>query len=171
MTLLLEQLRYNQWAVRKTIAVVGRLDGEELTRNMNSSFSSIHETLGHMLWVEEMWFERWQGRPVGKQYDPAQNPPIEIMEKRFTDIHARQIRFLEDSPNSPEDRRISYVNFQGVRWEYDLRQLVQHLVFHSSYHRGQLSTMIRQLGKVPPKTDYLIYVDEQIEEQSKEPLT
>jgi uncharacterized damage-inducible protein DinB len=159
--LLLEQLRYNQWAVRQYINVLHELDLEQFTRNMNSSFSSMHETLGHMLWVEELWYERWQGHYVKNLFDPANNPSLEILEKRFTDIHSKQIHLLKSYPADSENQRISYVNFQGKRWEYNLSQLVQHLMFHSAYHRGQIATMLRQIGKVPPKTDYLIFIDEQ----------
>jgi uncharacterized damage-inducible protein DinB len=59
MKLLLEQLKYNQWAVHHYITTAEQLDVAQLERKLNSSFSSIHETLGHMVWVEELWFERW----------------------------------------------------------------------------------------------------------------
>ena len=35
-----------------------------------------------------------------------------------------------------------------------------HVVNHSTYHRGQLTTMLRQLGKVPVPTDFLVFHDE-----------
>jgi uncharacterized damage-inducible protein DinB len=79
----------------------------------------------------------------------------------LTEIHAKQIHLLESIEPGTENRRIRYVNFQGETWEYSLAQMVQHLMFHSAYHRGQLATMLRQLGKVPPTTDYLVFIDEQ----------
>jgi uncharacterized damage-inducible protein DinB len=38
---------------------------------------------------------------------------------------------------------------------------VVHVVNHSTYHRGQVATMLRQLGKTPQSTDYLLFLDEQ----------
>lgn len=160
MKLLIEQLRYNQWAVRQYIEVLRQVDSAQFKGNMNSSFSSIHETLGHMLWVEELWYERWQGHLVKKLFDSKNNPSLEILESRFAEIHTKQIQLLESHADGSENRRISYVNFQGQKWEYNLSQLVQHLVFHSAYHRGQIATMLRQIGRVPPKTDYLVFIDE-----------
>ncbi|HVO73595.1 MAG TPA: DinB family protein [Ignavibacteriaceae bacterium] len=161
MKLLLEQIKYNQWAVRQYINILHKLDSEQFKRSMNSSFSSIHETLGHMLWVEELWYERWQGHQVTNLFDPLNIPPLETLKNRFTEIYIKQIQLLESYPSGSENQTISYVNFQGKRWEYSLSQLVQHLMFHSAYHRGQIATMLRQIGKVPPKTDYLIFIDEQ----------
>jgi uncharacterized damage-inducible protein DinB len=161
MKLLLEQLKYNQWAVHHYITTAEQLDVAQLERKLNSSFSSIHETLGHMAWVEELWFERWQGHVFTQTFNPAHYPTLEFVHQQLTEIHAKQIHLLESIEPGTENRRIRYVNFQGETWEYSLAQMVQHLMFHSAYHRGQLATMLRQLGKVPPKTDYLVFIDEQ----------
>jgi len=161
MKLLLEQLKYNQWAVHHYIKAAEQLDLAQLKRNLHSSFWSIHDTLGHMLWVEELWFERWQGHLFTQTFNPANYPTLEFVNQHLKEIHAKQIHLLESFEPGTENRRISYVNFQGETWEYSLAQMVQHLMFHSAYHRGQLATMLRQLGKVPPKTDYLVFIDEQ----------
>ena len=97
---------------------------------------------------------------VKKLFDSNNIPPLEILDKQFTEIHSKQIQLLESYPEGFENRRISYINFQGEKWEYNLSQLVQHLMFHSAYHRGQIATMLRQIGRVPLKTDYLVYIDE-----------
>jgi uncharacterized damage-inducible protein DinB len=56
--------------------------------------------------------------------------------------------------------RISYENARGERWEYSLGHMMQHIVNHSTYHRGQVVTLLRQLGQTPPPTDFLVYFDE-----------
>ncbi len=160
MKLLIEQLRYNHWAVSNFINTILQLEPDDLEKNLKSSFTSIHETLAHMLWVEELWFERWQGNLFDKTFNPAYYPTIKFIEHRFFEIFSKQILFFDELIEDGENKKISYVNFGGETWEYSLLQMVEHLMFHSAYHRGQLATMLRQLGKVPPKTDYLIFVDE-----------
>jgi uncharacterized damage-inducible protein DinB len=54
-----------------------------------------------------------------------------------------------------------YANFQGIEWEYSLAEMIHHLVVHSTYHLGQVTTMLRQFGVVPPQTDFLVFVDYQ----------
>ena len=56
--------------------------------------------------------------------------------------------------------RVSYENLQGETWEYSLAHMIQHVVNHSTHHRGQVAAYLRQLGRVPPITDFLVYLDE-----------
>ncbi len=62
-------------------------------------------------------------------------------------------------PGGAEQQRLGYVNTRGERWEYTLAQMMQHVVIHSAYHRGQVVTLLRQLGAAAPTTDYLVFVD------------
>jgi uncharacterized protein (DUF952 family) len=57
-------------------------------------------------------------------------------------------------------QRIAYINLRGEPREYPLAHMMQHVVNHGSYHRGQIVSLLRQLGKKPPSTDLIIYMDE-----------
>jgi uncharacterized damage-inducible protein DinB len=159
MTPLLEQLTYDRWANLCMIDGAKELDSQAFKQQVTSSFPSVHQTLVHILWAEELWLERWQGRSFVQSLDPEEFPSLQIVRKRLEDIHARQMQFLKGLSPEAADPIVGYVNFQGQRWEYPLRQTVQHLTVHSAYHRGQLATLLRQLGVVPPSTDYLVFVD------------
>jgi uncharacterized damage-inducible protein DinB len=53
-----------------------------------------------------------------------------------------------------------YQNLKGETWRYPLWQQMHHVVNHSTYHRGQVVTMLRQLGAAAPATDLLVYYDQ-----------
>jgi uncharacterized damage-inducible protein DinB len=55
---------------------------------------------------------------------------------------------------------VAYVDLQGQTWRYPLWRQMYHVVNHSTYHRGQLTTMLRQLQTVPVATDFLVFHDE-----------
>jgi uncharacterized damage-inducible protein DinB len=57
-------------------------------------------------------------------------------------------------------RPLSYVNLQGESWTYPLWQALLHLVNHQTYHRGQVTMLLRQLGVAPAAVDFLVYIDE-----------
>ena len=57
-------------------------------------------------------------------------------------------------------RVIAYGDTRGTAWEERLGRMLRHVVNHSSYHRGQVVTMLRQLGAVPPSTDLIRYYRE-----------
>ena len=53
---------YSRWANRRTLAATAQLDSDKFTRSMGNSFSSVRDTLAHILGAEWIWLERWQGR-------------------------------------------------------------------------------------------------------------
>jgi uncharacterized damage-inducible protein DinB len=49
-------------------------------------------------------------------------------------------------------RTIEYRDLRGHDQSDVLWQMLQHMVNHGAYHRGQITTMLRQLGAAPPKS-------------------
>lgn len=47
-----------------------------------------------------------------------------------------------------------------IPWSEPLYQQIQHVFFHSMYHRGQVVTLLRQLGQTPPRTDLIAFYRE-----------
>jgi uncharacterized damage-inducible protein DinB len=76
-------------------------------------------------------------------------------------VETEQRTFLEAVTDERLRTVVSYLNLQGQRWEYPLWRQMLHVVNHSTYHRGQLTTMLRQLGAQPAPTDLLVFDDEQ----------
>lgn len=166
MTTLIDQMTYDRWANLRQIDAASELKPQTLKQNLISSFPSLHQTLVHVLWAEELWLERWQSRSFVRSLDPEGFPTVEIIRAKLEAVHAKQLQFLKGLNPAAADQIIGYVNFEGQRWDYSLRQMVQHLIVHSAYHRGQLATLLRQLGLVPPQTDYLVFVDTQCSERT-----
>lgn len=159
MNTLIDQMAYDRWANLRMIGAASELDPKTFKQNLTSSFPSIHQTVLHILWAEELWLERWQSRSFVRALNSEEVPTLEMVRAKLEDIHRKQLQFLKALNPADADRIIGYVNFQDQKWEYSLRQMVQHLIVHSAYHRGQLATLFRQLGIVPPQTDYLVFVD------------
>jgi uncharacterized damage-inducible protein DinB len=152
---------YNRWANEQFLQVCARLDHEQFVRNFGSSFPTIHDTFVHLAWAEWVWVERWQGNSPNVRANPAQYPTMASIRTYLEGVAESQLRFLRNLPPGKESLRISYTNLKGERWEYNLEQMIHHVAMHSAFHRGQLATMIRQAGSVPPTTDYLVFLDKQ----------
>jgi len=157
--MLADQLDYDRWANRLVLDAVARLEPDQFTRAMGSSFSSVRDTLVHAMWAEWLWLERWEGHSPQDSFDPGDFPTLASVRARWEEIEARRDHFLGRLQSGMEQRRQSYVNARGERWEYALGQMMQHLVIHSAYHRGQVVTLLRQLGAATPTTDYLVFLD------------
>lgn len=148
---------YNRWANARMLEAAGQLEAEQLTRDLGSSYPSVAATLGHILAAEWVWLARWNGvSPTGVPADWGDNGYAALV-ARWRAHESAQTSFL----NTLDERRlqepISYRNTKGEAARLPLDQLMRHLINHSTYHRGQVTTLLRQLDQTPPATDYVLY--------------
>src|SRR2546426_3366619 len=151
---------YNTWANRRILAAARLLTAEALQRDLGTSYGSVQGTLVHLLWAEWVWLERWLGRSPKQVFATEDFPGLPPIEARWETVGRGQEAFIETLTGEKLQSRISYENARGERWEYSLAHMMQHIVNHSTYHRGQIVTLLRQLGQTPPVTDFLVYFDE-----------
>jgi uncharacterized damage-inducible protein DinB len=155
-----ELFAYNQWANQRTVAAASFLKNDEFTRNLGSSFSSVRDTLVHIMAAEWLWLERWNQRSPNAMLSAADFHTPDAIAQRWKEIQRVQNVFLTSI--APERLRaiVSYTNLRGQTYAYLLWRQMAHVVNHSSYHRGQVTTLLRQLEAAPVPTDLLIYYDE-----------
>jgi len=154
-----ELYAYNRWANGQTLGAAERLTPEQLTRDCHSSFRSVRDTLAHILGAEWIWLERWHGRSPRALLSAGEFSTVGALRERWAEVEAGQQAFLATLTEGALLRRIAYINTKGERWEYAQWQMLAHVVNHSTYHRGQVTTMLRQLGGTPADTDLLTFYD------------
>ena len=155
-----ELLRYNTWANKRLLDAVARLDPSQFTRTLGGSYTSVQATLTHIVWAEWVWLERWQGRSPKELFVPEEFPSVSEFRARWSQIQATQEAFVGSLASEDLQRVVRYTNRQGETWEYALWRALYHLFNHSTYHRGQVTNMLRLLGAQPAPTDFLDFWDE-----------
>jgi len=150
---------YNLWATERTAPVLAALTEEELTRTIESSFPSVHLTVGHLVGAAELWLGRWKGeawRPI----QPAGEFPRSAAQlvERWRAVDVGIIAFLETLDDA--QRVMRFKNSQGKEFTHRFFEMATHLVNHQTYHRGQLTMLLRQLGKKPANTDMIAFFRE-----------
>jgi uncharacterized damage-inducible protein DinB len=151
---------YCRWANQRSLAAAAKLDSDKFTQSMGNSFSSVRDTLAHILAGEWIWFERWQGRFPTQLLNPADFPTVQSLETRWHIVNRDYETFINSLTAQRLDEDLAYLNRAGERYSYPLWQQMVHVVNHSTYHRGQVTTLLRQLGTEPAVTDFLVYYDE-----------
>jgi uncharacterized damage-inducible protein DinB len=148
---------YHYWARDRVLEGVGVLTPEQYTQDLASSFTSIRDTLVHMYGAELNWYLRWVGTSPTGFPDPAQFPDVTSLRTAWKS-QEQKIRLLVDSLASANelDRKLRYRTLDGQAMESLFSHMLQHVVNHASYHRGQITTMLRQLGAPAPKPQDLI---------------
>jgi uncharacterized damage-inducible protein DinB len=151
---------YNRWANARVFEAVSKLTEDQFAKDLGSSFASIRGTLTHIVWGEWCWLERWKGISPKSAWNPADFPGAKALERRWAEVERDQAKFVGALDRKQLDAVVSYVNLRGERWAYPLWQQMVHVVNHSTYHRGQVTTMLRQVGAKPVATDLLVFYDE-----------
>jgi uncharacterized damage-inducible protein DinB len=152
-----ELYAYNRWANARTLEGASGLSPEELSRAVGGSFSTVLGTLTHLVGAEWLWLERWRG--ASPRALPGGFTGLEDLRGRLAEVEAGQKELLGGLTSDGLKTKITYVNFAGETRTYALGDLLVHVVNHGTYHRGQVATLLRQLGKKPLSTDYLLYLD------------
>lgn len=148
---------YNEWANGRILDAVAELSDAELWKDLGSSFSSVGATVVHLLAAEWVWVSRWEGTSPRSMPDGWSGGAVDEMRDRWKEVQERQRAFLGTLGEEDLDRVVDYANLAGEPRRSSIRQMLRHVVNHSSYHRGQVVTMQRQLGRAAPSTDLILY--------------
>jgi len=149
-------LNFHYWARDRTLDAVAVLSPDQYTRSLGSSFSSIRDTLVHLYSTERIWYQRWVGGAPASMLDPAGYPDLARLRDGWTAHEARMREFLAGLGEAGVQRRFEYKTLSGQPLSSAFWEMLQHLVNHGTYHRGQVTTMLRQLGAAPPRSLDLI---------------
>ncbi len=152
-------LTYNRWANQQSLSATARLTPQEFVQDLRSSHRSVRDTVVHGMWAEWIWLMRWQGKSPRTVFDPRDYPDIGSIRTRWSEITNEQLSFVGTLNDVSLEKVLTYTNTQGEAWSYPLWQMIYHAVNHSTYHRGQIVTLLRQLGANVATTDFLVYID------------
>ena len=145
-------LDYHYWARTRLLRALAPLSADEFTAPRGSSFSSIRDTVAHTYFSEWAWYSRWQGRSPGAWPDLAQFADVASLERAWAELEGQVRAFIDPMTDEDVQRVVTYRLWSGDEAASPVWQMVQHVVNHASYHRGQVTTMLRQAGAQPPQS-------------------
>jgi uncharacterized damage-inducible protein DinB len=150
---------YNYWARDQQWEACRKLTAEQFTRHLGGSFSSLRDTLGHIAGAEWIWCERWNGRTprAFPKTEPFTN--VDAIAEYWRGVERDVRAFLGSVSEAALLQPLTYINLAGEQCTYPLWQTMFHLMNHGTYHRGQVTTLLRQLGSDAPAVDFLVLED------------
>jgi uncharacterized damage-inducible protein DinB len=161
--------QYNAWFNGRLYEQVSTLTEEDRRRDMGAFFRSIHGTLNHILLTDRIWLGRVSKHPRGfRSLDKTplifefsslaqvlyENFPELAAQRRETDT-AIQAWVAELTPDILETD-LSYSRSSGQSMVAPFWHAVSHLFNHQTHHRGQITTLLSQLGHDPGSTDFMV---------------
>ena len=139
---------YNDWANRRLITT---LEEQDCPR--------AREILVHLLITQQEYLERLDGKDsTGLNFWPALS--IEECSELSDRTSERYSEILTSNDESSLDRIAGYKTSAGVAYQNTFREILTHVLIHSSIHRGNIILKLRESGIDPPKIDYIIFLRE-----------
>ena len=151
---------YNAWANRRSLAAAEKLTPEQFLKPLGSSFSSVRDTLAHIYGAEWIWLERFQGRSPAALPNVGEFSEIATLREKWLEHEEKLLGFVRGLTQTDLDREMEYKTLKFGVYRNPLWQSMQHVVNHGTYHRGQVTTMLRQLGAQPILTDLMHFYRE-----------
>ncbi|HEY7181198.1 MAG TPA: DinB family protein [Blastocatellia bacterium] len=149
---------YTDYANGLALDAAEELDEERRRYDFKNSHGSIHGALAHMAGAEWVWLERWKGVSPPRIWTADDFAGLEALRSRWRQIESERRELLERLTEEELHRDLSYTNLKGEPFTLPLVDQMQHVVNHSTLHRGQVVGMIRQLGLRPPAVDLIYYL-------------
>lgn len=157
---------YNLWANKRLTAKLAELKPADWTLEQKSSFTTIRQTLLHICDAETVWYKRLKGESPtempDKNFDGSNDEVIQML----LDISSQFCEFVKKSDETFLNSDCNYKSTTGSPFTNAVSGIIQHCLNHSTFHRGQLVTMMRFCGVTGlPSTDYITYLREQDHDQ------
>jgi uncharacterized damage-inducible protein DinB len=153
-----ELIKYTLWADRTVVNALAGVGEEDLVRPTGASFDSVLGTMAHILGSERMWLSRFIGNPLPALPGIADYPDHATLRAGFDELRFEMEMFMAGLSDEQLQAELTWTNRQGDTFTRPLWQPVLHLCNHSTYHRGQLASMLRQLGYQPVGTDLIYFL-------------
>jgi uncharacterized damage-inducible protein DinB len=158
---------YDRWANNRVLQMVTVLSPEQFTRDLGGGFRSVRDTLVHVIGGEWGWLTYWKEpsrsatflADLWDRHDalfhPDAFPNIATVRLKWAEVEKEQTEFVSSLTEEALEKMLP---IRGT--QLSLAHLMQHLANHSTYHRGQVALMMRQLDVRPLATDFHVFLVE-----------
>ncbi|MEX1212442.1 MAG: DinB family protein [Balneolaceae bacterium] len=159
----IQQYDYHAWANRRFFDHLASLPQEIYNQPVKSVFSTLQEVLVHIYQTDTMWLSVMSVDPfektmavINEHKEKSAGSSLDELKALYEEAVESYTDFF-DQVNDP-DENISIHHPRNGRLETPVAELVRHVVNHGTYHRGNITAMLRQMGHTGIPTDYVFYL-------------
>ncbi len=153
--------KYNLWANTKLTGFLQKLDTPLLDKELISSFKTIRKTIYHIWDAEILWYSRLKGESLKNWPSESFKGSDNDFFKSFVEQSSKFVGFVEDKSDNHLLDSFTYRSIDGKEFTNSISDTILHCMNHSTFHRGQLVTMLRNVGFTElSSTDYISFIRE-----------
>lgn len=156
--LLTSYASYNYWANQEIIKKLLSLSAELHQSEVKSSFCSLQATVIHMWDAESIWWQRTKLQENIVVPSLSFHPSMSEASNGLLQQSKDWMEWVQQASQLQLEHVFAYQNSKKEQFKQPMWQMLLHLFNHGTYHRGQMVTIMRQLGEEKlPQTDYIHY--------------
>lgn len=140
--------------MEKVFFEIESITEDEFTRDMGDGTGSVRDKICHIIAADTIWLDRIEGLET-KFMDSSFFPSKEKTKEYFLSCKTRFEKILENLSVTNVFNKVSFKNKKGELIQFELNEVLLHVVNHGTYHRGQIGSLIRRIKGKPPTTDLI----------------
>jgi uncharacterized damage-inducible protein DinB len=140
-----ELAEYNIWANNIVISWLQQIDETQWQQPIVSSFKSIEQTVLHIVSAEYAWYLRMSNKEfkwIGNEFKGSKEELIQQWKNASDSLE----EFVKNMEEEKLEHSLTFTRLNGEVNTKQFYQMIAHVFNHSTYHRGQIVTMLRQVG-------------------------
>lgn len=156
--IILQYATYHQWANGLLLSTVNHLSAEQQQAEVRSSFPSVYKTFLHLLDAESIWWQRLKLQEKIERPSDHFAGDMHALSLQLQQQNRLWVDWVSHANEAALQHEFIYYNWSKERFKQPVFQMLLHLFNHGTYHRGQVVTMLRQLGiEKIPQTDFIVW--------------
>jgi len=151
--------RYNAWANELIFAAVAALPEGEAVKPRRSVFRNMVHTLNHNYVIDRIFQAHLEGR--GHDYsarNTPDHPPLTELWRAQQELDRWYVAAYDGMDDARLNQTVRFTFVGGGEGAMTRGEILQHLVNHTSYHRGFVGQMIYDVPARPPTTDLTVFL-------------
>ncbi len=154
--------RYKAWADNLFLSVVSELPASVLSAPRPIFFGSLIRTLNHSLAMDYVWQSHLLGKPHGlTTRNPEHCPEMEELAAAQRDMDNWYVAYADSISDQELSEIVEFEFIGGGHGAMSRRDIVLHVVNHTTYHRGHAADILYHLNIFPPTTDLPVFLRDQ----------
>lgn len=137
--------KYNDWANQQVLITM---------ENNHIKNKRIILLFGHLVSAQIVWLNRIKELPTSP-FPLWEKYKVRELKSMVEESSRNWLNYLEDHQFETFEEMIFYRNSKGNKYENTIGDIITHVIAHSAYHRGQITTLLKEEGIQPPVTDFI----------------
>ena len=150
--------RYNAWADKLIFDAVAKLPEGEALKPRKSVFKNIVHTLNHNYVIDRIFQAHLEGREHGFTARNTEAPPLEDLRQAQEKLDGWYIAWSDGITDAALNEKVNFTYVGGGEGVMTRGEILQHIVTHTSYHRGFVAQMFLEVPVKAPTTDLTVFL-------------